>query len=435
MTLSSSLNAGVAGLSVNSSKLGTISDNIANSQTNGYKRSDTQFSSLVIPGSNLQYSAGGVRSIAFRDVDSRGSLVSSSNPSDLAIGGRGFLPIAPSVALDNLDGDLPVQFTTTGSFRPDQDGVLRTASGQALLGWPANRDGTIPQLPRDSSAGLEPVRISTSTLERSPTTEIGLGVNLPAENSQAGGSGASIPLAIEYFDNVGASQSLNLNFTPTIPASGSSNEWTVTIDDSQSDAASNPIASFVVLFDDSPEFGGSIDSLPTQTNGTYDDITGIFSFNVASGPIEMDIGTPGDTIGLSQLSAEFGPTGITKNGAPVASLNSFVVDENGFVQATFGNGFTRTLYQIPIANFPNNNGLTALDGQAFAASAESGALFLWDAGDGPTGAVVGFALEESTSDIATELTALIETQRAYSSNATVIQTVDEMLQETTNIKR
>ena len=50
MTLSSSLNAGVAGLNVNSSKLSTISDNIANSQTNGYKRVDTQFASLVVGG-------------------------------------------------------------------------------------------------------------------------------------------------------------------------------------------------------------------------------------------------------------------------------------------------------------------------------------------------------------------------------------------------
>jgi len=61
--------------------------------------------------------------------------------------------------------------------------------------------------------------------------------------------------------------------------------------------------------------------------------------------------------------------------------------------------------------------------------------FLWDAGQGPTGDVVGYAREESATDVAGELTAMIQTQRAYSSNAKVIQTVDEMLQETTNIKR
>ncbi|MEE4188431.1 MAG: flagellar basal body rod C-terminal domain-containing protein, partial [Roseobacter sp.] len=66
---------------------------------------------------------------------------------------------------------------------------------------------------------------------------------------------------------------------------------------------------------------------------------------------------------------------------------------------------------------------------------ESGGFFLWDAGEGPVGDVVSFALEESATDIAAELTNLIVTQRAYSSSAKVIQTVDEMLQETTNIKR
>ena len=62
-------------------------------------------------------------------------------------------------------------------------------------------------------------------------------------------------------------------------------------------------------------------------------------------------------------------------------------------------------------------------------------LFLWDAGDGPWGEVIGYSREESATDVAAELTQLIQTQRAYSSNAKVIQTVDEMLQETTNIKR
>lgn len=436
MTLSSSLNAGVAGLNVLSSKLGTISDNIANSQTAGYKRADTQFSSLVITeNGGGRYAAGGVRSVSYRQVDARGGLITSENPTDLAIGGRGLLPVASVGALDNLDGDLPVSFVSTGSFRPDDNGVLRTASGFALLGWPANRDGSIPPFARDSVDGLEPVRINNGSLLGAPTTRIGLGVNLPASQARSGESGDPIPLSIEYFDNVSASQSLDFSFTPTVPASGSSNEWTVTISDSQTDPAANPVASFVVEFDSTPAAGGSIGTISSETGGTYDDVTGAFTFSTASGPVELEIGVPGGNAGLSQLSAEFGPTGITKNGSPVGALSTVDVDENGFVQGVFAGGFVRTLYQIPIADFANLNGLTAIDGQAFRASPDSGSLFLWDAGDGPTGEVIGFAQEGSTTDIAGELTSLIETQRAYSSNATVIRTVDEMLQETTNIKR
>ncbi|WP_340107284.1 flagellar hook-basal body complex protein [Pikeienuella sp. HZG-20] len=437
MTLSSSLNAGVAGLNVNSSKLGTISDNIANSQTAGYKRADTQFSSLVVTESGGgKYAAGGVRATSFRQVDARGGLITSENPTDLAIGGRGLLPVTPVSSLNSADGALPVQFVTTGSFRPDENGVLTSASGQVLLGWPADRDGTILAFPRDNTNGLEPVQISNGALVGSPTSKIGLGVNLPAQESRAGASGAALPLSIEYFDNLSATQSLDFTFTPTIPPTGASNQWTVEISDSQSDPLSNPIESFLVDFDTTFAAGGSIDNVATLTGtGTYDSNTGIYSFMTGGGPIELDIGKPGGNSGLTQLASEFGPTGITKDGSTAGSLSSIDVDENGFVRGVFEGGFVRTLYQVPVADFPNLNGMRATDGQAFLASPDSGAMFLWDAGDGPTGAVVSFAQEGSTSDIAAELTSLITTQRAYSSNATVIRTVDEMLQETTNIKR
>jgi len=88
-----------------------------------------------------------------------------------------------------------------------------------------------------------------------------------------------------------------------------------------------------------------------------------------------------------------------------------------------------------VADVPNPNGMTAANNQAYRVSADSGDLYFWDAGSGPAGDYAGYALMESNTDIARELTQLIETQRAYSSNAKIIQTVDEMLQETTNLKR
>jgi flagellar hook protein FlgE len=105
------------------------------------------------------------------------------------------------------------------------------------------------------------------------------------------------------------------------------------------------------------------------------------------------------------------------------------------VNAYFDNGVTRTIYQVPLVDVPNANGVIAMDQQIYAPSEESGAFFLWNSGDGPTGDIAGYAREESATDVANELTDMIQTQRAYSSNAKVIQTVDEMLQETTNIKR
>ena len=111
------------------------------------------------------------------------------------------------------------------------------------------------------------------------------------------------------------------------------------------------------------------------------------------------------------------------------------VDAQGMVIASYDTGLSRVIYQVPLVDVPNPNGLVTMDKQIYTTSQNSGTYYLWNAADGPTGEVVSFAREESTTDVAKELTDLIQTQRAYSSNAKVIQTVDEMLQETTNIKR
>ena len=161
MTISSSLNAGVAGLNANANRLATISDNIANSATYGYKRAQTDFHSVVIHGnSNTSYSAGGVRTTNFRLIDDRGPLIATTNSTDLAIDGRGFLAVTDASAVTANASSYPISLVTTGSFRADSDGVLRTATGQVLMGWPANADGSLNTYPRDTMAALEPVRIN-----------------------------------------------------------------------------------------------------------------------------------------------------------------------------------------------------------------------------------------------------------------------------------
>jgi flagellar hook protein FlgE len=156
---------------------------------------------------------------------------------------------------------------------------------------------------------------------------------------------------------------------------------------------------------------------------------------VGGGTINVNVGIPGQTTGLTQLSSTFAPVTITKDGSSVASLASVEIDEQGFLYAIYDLGVSRKIYQIPVVDVPNPNDLIALSSQTYTVSHDSGDLYLWDAGDGPAGTIAGFSLEESGTDVAAELTQLIKTQRAYSSNAKVIQTVDEMLQETTNIKR
>jgi len=437
MTISSSLNAGVSGLHGNASRLATISDNIANSQTNGYKRAVTEFHSMVINSSRGTFSAGGVRVTTTRLIDQAGALKPTNNPTDLVVRGRGFLPITKESSLISPTGDFPMALTTTGSFRTDANGLLKTATGLVLLGWPANPDGTIPPLPRDTQAGLVPVRIQTNQFAAEPTTAITLGVNLPASATEVGSTGDPLPLSVEYFDNLGTSQAINVTYTPTVqppPAIGLSNEWNMVLRDTAQGNAI--IGEYTLVFDDSRTANGTLASVTVGATGApYDPATGSFTVDVAGGPIQISIGRLSEGNVMSQLSDSFAPTAILKDGFPVGNMTSVEVDANGFVRANFDTGITRTLYQIPLVDVPNPNGLFAFDNQTYGLSSQSGSFFLWDAGDGPTGDVVSFALEESAVDIAGELTNLIQTQRAYSSNAKIIQTVDEMLQETTNLKR
>ncbi len=433
MTISSSLNAGVAGLNANAARLATIADNIANSSTYGYKRAEADFHSQVINSSSGKYFAGGVRTTTQRLLTERGSLISTSNATDLAVVGRGMLPVTSAVSLGSTTSNYPMMLMTTGSFRPDADGILQTATGMVLMGWPANSDGTMPLFPRDTVAGLEPVQVNFNQFTSDPTTQLTLGVNLPATETVAGATGAVQALSVEYFGNLGTSETLNMNFTPTVPATGSSNTWTMQITDSASGGA--VVGEYTLVFDASQSQGGTLASVTAVSGGAYNAATGSATLTLAGGPLELAIGSIGDPSGMTQLSDSFAPVTITKNGSPVGNLTSVEVDQNGFLSAIYDTGLTRTIYQIPMVDVPNPNGLISLNNQAYQISSESGSFFLWDAGDGPTGEVAGFSREESATDIAAELTQLIQTQRAYSSNAKVIQTVDEMLQETTNIKR
>lgn len=435
MTISSSLSAGVAGLNANATRLAAISDNIANSSTYGYKRAQTEFTSMVISSNrgSSSYSAGGVRASAVRLIDERGDLIGTGNALDLAISGRGMLPVINEVSLGGPLSNTPLLMTRTGSFRTDANGVLKTDTGLVLLGWPANADGSIPSQPRDTIAGLVPVVINTNQTAGDPTTTMNLGVNLPATYTYAGSTAVPPPLSVEYFGNLGTSETLEVTFIPVVPGSGSSNQWTMEVRDSASGGAL--IGEYSLTFDDSRGAGGTLASVSVISGGAYNPADGTLALTVAGGPMTVGIGRLGDPNGLTQLSDSFAPVSISKNGSPVGNLTTIEVDQNGYVNATYNTGFTKRLYQIPLVDVPNPNGLLSLSNQAYQVSPKSGSFFLWDAGTGPSGSIQGYSREGSKTDVAAELTNLIQTQRAYSSNAKVIQTVDEMLQETTNIKR
>lgn len=431
MSITSSLNAGVSGLSANAARLASISDNIANASTFGYRRADTDFDALVIGSSSSKYTAGGVKATTTRLVDTGGALVGTSNPLDLAISGGGLLPVRDYS--DAMGGKTTMLLTPTGAFRRDADGFIKTENGLVLLGWPANSDGTIPNYPRDTASDLVPIRIEATQRSADPTTEISVAANLPADATAAGANGEPYRLTAEYFGNLGNSEKLTLEFTPTVPANGASNAWTVSIRDSAQNNA--VVGSYTVTFATGAATGGTIASVTTLSGGAYNAATGTIPVTVAGGTISLSLGRVGQPTGLTQLDTQFSIVGVERNGSPPGSFTGVEVDEAGFLIATYDTGFTKRLYQIPLVAVPNQNGLAAAGRQSFALTIDSGPFLLWPPGSGPTGTISGFSREGSATDTAAELTALIQTQRAYTSNAKVISTVDEMMQETANIKR
>lgn len=443
MGISSAMNAGVMGLSVNSSKLATISDNIANSETKGYKRANVEFNALVLTERPTTYDAGGVRASTIREIDDQGALLSTRNATDLAISGRGFLPVTDIADVQRTPDDVPLKLVRTGSFRPDQNGVLQTQSGLVLMGFEMKPDGTFPELQSD----LKPVKIDSLSLAAERTTEAKLQANLNAGADP--GTAANIP--VTYYDALGKSVQIDFEFTKTTAP----NVWDMRIFNEAGTTALEPTGTnrYRITFEDNPAAGdaGGIKSVdlvdlngvvvltpppPAADPDKWNTTTGNLAFSSnGNQTIQFYLGAAGKSDGLVQFSAPSQALSISRDGSPASVLTGIQIDEQGLLDAIFDSGFRQTKFKIPIANVQNPNGMRALDGQAFALTRESGSIYFYDAGEGPTGSLVSSALEESTTDVAEELTQLIKTQRAYSSNAKIIQTVDEMLQETTNLKR
>lgn len=438
MSMTSAMGAGVAGLTANASRLATISDNIANSSTFGYRRVETEFDALVLSGAGGgTYSAGGVRANNSRRVDQSGSLVPTANALDVAVSGGGMLPVTSIVDVVAESTNLPMMMTRTASFKPDADGYLRTDSGLVLMGWAFNPDGTLPSPSRDTTSSLTPVRLPLSQATNAATTEIQLGVTLPATETAMGADGAPVRSRIEYYGNLGTTEFLDITYTPRVSQTNEMTlTWDVEIRDLAQGDTNNLIGAYTIVFDGSVEFAGSIRTVTTASGEDYNPETGVIPLNVAGGTLDLRIGEPRARIRLlQQIGDTYAQQNIARNGAPVGRYLSAEIDENGVLRVAFDNDQVQSYYRIPIATVPNMNGLKAGASQTYTVSQASGGFFLWDAGDGPAGSIKGYARESSTTDIAAELTNMIQTQRAYASNAKIIQTVDEMMQETTNIKR
>lgn len=432
MSISTAMLTGVAGLSANSAKVGKISENIANANTIGYKR---EFADLVTTRSGGDDGAGAVRSVDRKEVSRGGTPITTNSPTDLSIAGDGFFVVSKN---PNDPVEANYFLTRAGSFTPDENGNLKNSAGYFLAGYPYQPDGTIGAVDRNGFGGMNTVSIGDIELQAEPTTRMAVTGNLPEQETGLATPGAPFISSKSIFNPLGGVERMQLSWQPTATA----NLWTLTV----SDGAGTDFGSVDVEFSDSGPGAGAPLAYTNVTNlaaapadFAFAPGTGTATLTLDNGAtpqsFDMTLGGPGTFDGITQFNGDFTPQKFDIDGSDGAAIARTEIDDNGDVIGVFDNGVRRSLFQIPVGRVVNPDGLMAEDGNVYRLARDAGEFQIFDAGTGDTGTVQSNSLEGSNVDIATELTDLIATQRAYSSNAKIVTTADEMLAETMQLKR
>jgi flagellar hook protein FlgE len=410
------LNTSVSGMQADSNWLSTISQNVANSNTTGYKNVETDFSSLVDQIADGDQSFGGVSTRAVSLNALQGNVVSTSTATDLAVQGSGFFVVS--------DSSGTLYLTRNGSFTPDASGNLVNSAGYYLMAQNV-QNGASP-LAANSLTGLEKVNVVNAGQTATATTSGSLTANLPSTASSV--ASANLPstnsasstytdaTSLVVYDNLGGSHTINIYFTNT-----GSNTWEVDAYDA-ADASANA------------GFPYSSGPLATQTL-TFNPTTGALSsgsplsFTVPNGQtMTLDLSN------MTQLAAGFNVTAATANGNAPSGISGVSISTSGSVMFNYANGTSSAAYDIPLANVVSPDNLASVNGSAYLPTAASGPVYLGTAGGAGFGEIEASSLESSTVDLATELTDMIQAQSAYEANSKVFQTGANILDVLNGLK-
>ena len=484
MSINSALLAGVSGLTANSAALAAISQNIANVNTVGYKRTAGEFQTVINSQSQgAGYSAGGVLATARHFTSQNGQLQRTTSNTDLGISGQGFFVVTERP--ENLQVTDSRLFTRAGAFRVDNLGYLRNTSGLYLQGWPVDSDGNVASDPSDLNR-LRTINVGSVGGTAEATTRVQLNANIKSSQTVSAEAvdAAAVPVGANAYDPTTNSMAMwdpetgagvKPDFELTIPVSDSKggqrtvalsflkstvpNQWYAEIraipasdvvtgagltngqlksgmlaftQDGRLDVDAMTALGAAALFPDvtaaSFSFGASDAAAPGAGQVNWAPGLGIdnqmltFDLTAATG-------------GLTQYDSASVVQAVLTNGTAFGNLSEVKIDETGFVTAIFDNGVTRKIAQIALATFPSPDSLSQTSGNAYRVSQGSGTFNLKAAGTGGAGLIGSSQLEASTVDLSAEFTGLITTQRAYSASSKIITTADEMLAELISIKR
>ena len=446
MSLSGALTTAVSGLDAQSRAIGAISDNVANSQTTGYKRVSTSFATLLSVSTAHEHQPGGVLTKPVHTNDIQGAVTQTSTETNLAISGQGMLAVSRVKGLGV--GNLPVfeadpLFTRAGDFSIDKSGYLVNNAGYYLNGWPVDPSTSVV----DKNA-LGPVRITQFRDNPQATSQVSYSANLPANPDPTLDTDPTTPADIDFpptemqiFDQLGNPHQLDVVWTKI---GGNNDQWTMTLTSQDPNVTISPAGPTDVIFSVDGSGGsqaGGIMSFGGTAGATGTDIVLPVTVSIAGpSPSAVTFNMTMGKFGVAEQTTMFTGTtidyhGAEQDGLPPGSFRNLTIDSHGQLTLNYDNGSRRTIAQIPIVQFSNINGLQPENGNAYAASSESGTPAYGFPGTGGAGTLVASAIEGSNVDIASEFTKMIQTQRAYGANTRVVTITAELLEETNNMVR
>ncbi len=387
----------LSGLNAAASQLDVVGNNIANSQTVGFKGSSVQFAD-VYTGAKV---GQGVRVSGVLQDFSNGTLESTGRNLDLGINGAGFFRF--------LQGE-QIVYSRNGQLTLTKEGYLENAQGARLTGFPAGvGTGGQPQV----------LQVPAGGMNASATTGVDATFNLDAESDiitdafdPADDDTYSYANTATVYDSLGVQHTMTLYFVKT-----GENEWAVhSAVDGTVDAANTGELRF--------NSNGTLD----EANSTFPD----YSFAMNNGADDVMFGINFD--GTTQFGQEFDLGSLDQNGYTAGSLVGVTVDDDGNIIGNYANEQSQVLGTLALANFRNPEGLQPAGDNAWVETGTSGQPLLGLAGTGMFGNVESQALEVSNVDLTSELVDLIIAQRNYQANTQTIKVQDEVLQNAVNLR-
>jgi flagellar hook protein FlgE len=391
-----SLETELQGLLAAQSNIDTISNNVANVNTIGFK---SFFAELADSFSNsLSDSIGGseigdgVSLAGLSQLFTEGSLTQTGNPLDVAINGNGFFEVASS------NGTV---YSRDGSFQISNQGYLITEDGSKVLGFTGS----------GSSGAIGAIQIDTGNIAADPTSTLGLNVNLPSDDpeinpvatpfSVSNGKSYDEATTTTVYDSMGEALTMTTYFT-RVSGSGPPDQWQTHYQ------LSDPSGGFVasgagptMTFNNAGVMvsgSGSIGPINTLPDG--------------AAPLNIAIDFTGSTLS----SSDFGVASVTNNGNAGGQFAGVEVNQDGQLVGQYTNGDTKTFGTIAIASFSNLQGLQPLSGNDWAATTESGPPAIGVPGTTGLGVLQSGAVEGSNVDLSSQLVNLIVAQQAYQAN-------------------